>query len=194
MMIAPSWFWKKNLNVSDARAGSCLLAAFHSKLPAIAKIAIPSQNADQQRQVSVVELVLVEQDNPGDLAANGNDPRERGEKAEARGSGLLALCCLPILGNVCGRLLVGHDQVPRYRHSCGAASNRKANPPGAASLNELSSSPALATRRMLAPRRPYPQFIDHISHSYCARVNASIPRGRTPVRRWLCSSSSAART
>src|SRR6185437_12993406 len=30
----------------------------------------PYQNADQQRQVSVVELVLVEQDNPGDLAAN----------------------------------------------------------------------------------------------------------------------------
>ena len=91
----------------------------------------------------MVELVLVEQDNPGDLAANGNDPRERGEKAEARGSGLLGLRRLPILGNVCGRLVVGHDQAPRYRHFCRAASNRKANPPGAASLKRTSSLPAL---------------------------------------------------
>ena len=39
-MIAPSWFWTKNLAGSDLLAGSCLLAAFHIRLPAIAKIAI----------------------------------------------------------------------------------------------------------------------------------------------------------
>ena len=37
----------------------------------------------------MVELVLVEQDNPGDLAANGNGPRERGEKAQPRRSGMV---------------------------------------------------------------------------------------------------------
>src|SRR4051812_10209365 len=40
VMIAPNWFWKKNLAVSDSRAGSCLLAAFHNRLPPIAKTAI----------------------------------------------------------------------------------------------------------------------------------------------------------
>ena len=40
VMIAPSWFWKKNLAVSALLAGSCLLAAFHIRLPAIAKTAI----------------------------------------------------------------------------------------------------------------------------------------------------------
>ncbi len=33
------------------------------------------QQADQKRQVSVVELVLTEQDDPGDFGADGNDPR-----------------------------------------------------------------------------------------------------------------------
>ena len=44
VMIAPSWFWKKNRAVSDSRAGSCLLAAFHIRLPAIAKMAITTSN------------------------------------------------------------------------------------------------------------------------------------------------------
>ena len=43
VMIAPSWFWKKNLPRSDSRAGSYLFAAFHVRLPAIAKIAIPTR-------------------------------------------------------------------------------------------------------------------------------------------------------
>ena len=41
LMIAPSWFWKKNRAVSEARAGSFRLAAFHNRLPAIAKTAMP---------------------------------------------------------------------------------------------------------------------------------------------------------
>jgi hypothetical protein len=45
----------------------------------------PDRDIDQQRQISLVELMPVEQNNSGDLAANGNDPTERGEKAEARG-------------------------------------------------------------------------------------------------------------
>ena len=60
----------------------------------------PDQEADQQRQVSVVELVPAEQNNSGDLAADGDEPRERGENAESRGGGLLALRRLPILGDV----------------------------------------------------------------------------------------------
>ena len=60
----------------------------------------PDQNADQQRQVAVVELVLVKQDNPGDFAADGDDPRECGENAKARGGGLLALRRTPFLGDV----------------------------------------------------------------------------------------------
>lgn len=90
------------------------------------------QDADQQRQVALVELVLVEQYDPGDLAANGDDPRKHGEQAQPRGAGLLALRCLPVLGTVYGRLVVGHDQIPRCRHFCGAASKA----PGAASLIE----------------------------------------------------------
>src|SRR6185437_16204801 len=43
VMIAPSWFCTKNLNASALLAGSCRLAAFHSRLPAIAKIAIPTR-------------------------------------------------------------------------------------------------------------------------------------------------------
>ena len=77
--IAPSWFWKKNLAVSDCLAGSCLLAAFHSRLPAIAKTAITTRMPISSGEVSVVELVLEEQDDPGDLAADGDDPRDRGE-------------------------------------------------------------------------------------------------------------------
>ena len=40
VMIAPSWFWKKNRAGSDWRAGSCLLAAFHIRFPPIANMAI----------------------------------------------------------------------------------------------------------------------------------------------------------
>ena len=55
----------------------------------------------------MVELVLVEQDNTGDLAANGNDPTERGEKAEARGSGLLgSRCCESLVTSAAGLLSV----------------------------------------------------------------------------------------
>jgi hypothetical protein len=50
----------------------------------------------------MVELVLEEQVDSGDLAADGDDPAEHGEKAEARRGGLLVLRCLPIPGNVCG--------------------------------------------------------------------------------------------
>jgi hypothetical protein len=62
----------------------------------------------QQRQVSLVELVLAKQNNPADLAAYGDEPRERGEKSKARGGRLLTLRRLPILGSVW--LVVGHDQ------------------------------------------------------------------------------------
>ena len=41
--IAPSWFWKKNFALSDSRAGSRRLAAFHIRLPAIANTAIPTR-------------------------------------------------------------------------------------------------------------------------------------------------------
>jgi hypothetical protein len=34
----------------------------------------PGQQADQQRKVPVVELVLVEHDHAGDLASDGDDP------------------------------------------------------------------------------------------------------------------------
>jgi hypothetical protein len=68
----------------------------------------PDQQADQQRQVPVVELMLEEQNDAGDLAANGNEPRKRGEKAETLGGGLLVLRRLPILRNFCRRLVVGH--------------------------------------------------------------------------------------
>ena len=61
----------------------------------------------------MVELVLAEQDDPGDLAADGDDPRDRGENAKARRGGLLALRRTPFLGDVglCGWLIVGHVQV-----------------------------------------------------------------------------------
>ncbi|MEI9916616.1 MAG: hypothetical protein WDN29_13400 [Methylovirgula sp.] len=58
----------------------------------------------------MVELVLVQQVDSGDLAANGDDPAEQGEKAEARRGRLLTLRCLPIPGNVRIRLLIAHDQ------------------------------------------------------------------------------------
>ena len=114
VMIAPSWFWKKNRARSDSRAGSCLLAAFHIRLPAIAKTAITDQEADQQRQVAMVELVLAEHDDPGDFGADGDDPRDRRENAKARGGGLLAVRRTPFLGDVdlFGRLVVGHVRSP----------------------------------------------------------------------------------
>ena len=129
VMIAPSWFWKKNLALSDLRAGSCLLAAFHIRLPAIAKIAIPTRMPISSGKVSVVELVLAEQNDPGDLAADGNDPRERGENAKALGGGLLAVRRTPFLGDVdlCGRLVVGHVQIPHIDTSARRTSNGKPN-------------------------------------------------------------------
>ena len=77
----------------------------------------PDQEADQQRKVAVVELVLTEQDDPGDLAADGNDPRERGENAKALGGRLLAVRRVPFFGDVdfWRRLVVGHVQIPLYR-------------------------------------------------------------------------------
>ena len=79
MTIAPSWFWKKNLARSDSRAGSCLLAAFHIRLPAIAKTAITTRMPISSAEVAVVELVLEQQDDAGDFAADRDDPRDRGE-------------------------------------------------------------------------------------------------------------------
>jgi len=113
----------------------------------------PDQNADQKRQVALVEFVLAEQDDPVDLATNGNDPSQRGEKPEARGAGLLALRCLPILGNVCCRLVVGHDQVPRFRHVA-----RRRHRTGARRSVIDRTSPASARKRH---GRPY-------LHPYCA--------------------------
>ena len=112
--------------MSDLRAGSCLLAAFHIRLPAIAKTAITDQNADQQRQVAVIELVLAKQDDPGDFAADGDDPRDRGENAKARGGGLLAVRRTPFLGDVdlCGGLLSDMLRIPHI-DSAGATESMR---------------------------------------------------------------------
>jgi hypothetical protein len=97
VMIAPSWFWTKNLNGSD-------------------------QQADQQPEIPVVERLPVEQDNSSGLAGDGNDPRENRENAQALGGRLLAVRRTPILGDVglCGWLVVGHVHI-----SCIDASGRR---------------------------------------------------------------------
>ena len=130
VMIAPSWFWKKNLARSDSRAGIVLVGRLPHQAAGDREDRDPDQDADQQRQVAVVELVLAEQDDPGDFAADGDDPRERGENAEALGGGLLAVRRAPFLGDVdvFGRLVVGHVRFPQSTllhadQACGSAAS-----------------------------------------------------------------------
>src|SRR5205085_4370544 len=89
----------------------------------------PGQDADQQRKISVVELVLAEQNDPGDLAADGDDPRDRREQAKPRGGGLLTVRRSPFLGDVgvWGRLVVGHIHILHSETCARRTSNRKPN-------------------------------------------------------------------
>jgi hypothetical protein len=62
----------------------------------------------------VIELVLVEQDDPGDFAANGDYPGDGSKDAQACGSALLTLRRTPIFRHVglWGPPIVGHVQIP----------------------------------------------------------------------------------
>ena len=74
VMIAPSWFWKKNLALSDSRAGIVLVGRLPHQAAGNRKDGNRNQEADQQREVAMIELVLAEQDDPGDFGADRNDP------------------------------------------------------------------------------------------------------------------------
>src|SRR5690348_5362356 len=80
----------------------------------------PDQDADQQRKVSVVERVPVEQDDRDGLAGDGDHPREHGENAKAPGGRLLALRGTPRLGDVgfFGWLIDGHVHTPSLEMPC----------------------------------------------------------------------------
>ena len=68
------------------------------------------QQPDQQRQVALIELVLLEHHDPGDLGADRHHPGQRCVNAQAFRCALLALRCSPGLGDVywCNRFVVGH--------------------------------------------------------------------------------------
>jgi len=56
----------------------------------------------------MVELVLEEEYDPEDLAADGDEPRDRGEQAKPRRRGFVTLGRAPFRGDVDVWLVVGH--------------------------------------------------------------------------------------
>jgi hypothetical protein len=74
----------------------------------------PDQDADQERQVSVIEPALAKEDNARDLAADCDDPREDGKYAKTFGGSFLTVRSSPFLGHVNfrSRLVLWHVQIP----------------------------------------------------------------------------------
>ena len=60
VMIAPSWFWKKNLAGSELAGGILLIGRLPHQIARDCEDRDNDQKADQQRKVAVIKLMLTE--------------------------------------------------------------------------------------------------------------------------------------